>query len=189
MADSSALGTVIPVVFGSSVISVVVTQALTWLRDGRAISREVAYLGLRLASKFERFAEDAAGVVGDISDYRAKAREDVNTTLPEVPALPDEKERWRDLSVDLTARVLAFDERRRSRQGSIDETWNYGDSDGAIETARVYAVILGMDALRLSKDLRTTYKLPRFDTPSAWPTFLSSQFDDLPAAWKVEAEA
>ncbi|BCA61051.1 hypothetical protein HMP09_0285 [Sphingomonas sp. HMP9] len=187
MADAFTWSTALPVIFGSSVVSALVTQFVTSFRERRSAKGEVAYLALRLAAKFERFAEDAAGVVGDIKDFAAGAEEGVNTELPQMQALPDEKERWRDLDVALTSRVLAFDEYRRSRQGSIDQTWRYGGDTEAIDTAHAYAILLGLKALKLSGDLRSAYELPPFDTPSLWPKFLTSQFDDLPDPWKTEA--
>lgn len=90
MAAELTIGTVVSLALGSSVIGALVTQGAVWLREGRTAKRETAYLALRIASVFERFAEDAAEFVGGINDFASGSAEEVSTELPSLRALPDE---------------------------------------------------------------------------------------------------
>jgi len=186
MAAELTIGTVVSLALGSSVIGALVTQGAVWLREGRTAKRETAYLALRIASVFERFAEDAAEFVGGINDFASGSAEEVSTELPSLRALPDEKERWRDLDVFLTARIIGFEERVRSRQGGIGNTWEHASPEDGIAAAKAFAILLATGALRLAADVRKTYRLPSFDTTSHWPLFLSGEYDELPGHWHDE---
>jgi hypothetical protein len=186
MAAALTIGTVVSLALGSSVVGALVTQGATWLREGKTAKRETAYLALRIASVFERFAEDAAGFVGQINDFTGGSAEGVSTDLPSLRALPDEKERWRDLDVFLTARIIGFEEKVRSRQGGIGNTWEHASPDDGIAEAKAFAILLATGALRLAGDVRKAYGLPPFNTTSHWPDFLSGERDELPGHWRDE---
>lgn len=186
MPAALTVGSVVSLALGSSVMGALLTQGMTWFREGRSVKRETAYLALRVATVLERFAEEAAGFVGQINDYRGGSMEGVSTQLPSLRPLPDEEERWRDLDVLLTARVLGFEEGVRSRQGGIDNTWEHASPEDGISAAKAQATLLATAALRLAGDLRRRYGLPPFDTGSVWPEFLSGEYDELPAHWRED---
>lgn len=82
MPNELTVGTVVTLALGSSVVGAIVTQAATWLREWRGTKRETAYLALRIATIFERFAEDATDVINRIGLFRSGAEEGVCTELP-----------------------------------------------------------------------------------------------------------
>lgn len=167
-------------IFGSSVLAAWLQHWLKERAEKRIEKREVAYLALRLATKFERYAEDAISFVERIQDFVAKPSIGYSRELPALDALPDEKERWRDLRVDLTAEVLGFDAERRSQQGWID--FQYRDEPEAVPLMAVRtALVLGAQAYTLASKLRDEYDLPEFDTETHWVEFLWDEYDQLPA--------
>ncbi len=179
MADALTFGTVVALTLSSSVLAAGLTQGITAWRERGNRRREVGYLALRLATKFERYAQDAASFVGGVNDFYAMPSEGVSMDLPVLSELPSEQERWRDLYVVLTAEVLSFDEDRRSQQNRINDT-SREDMESAIDISKSAAILLGIRALSASAMLRKLHNLPPFDTDNHWLEFLIDEYDQLP---------
>lgn len=174
-------GALIGVAFGSSVVGAVVTQLFTTYRERSKHQRELevdrreaAYLALRLATIFEQFAEDAASVVGDVSNFENSggAVGSNSTRIPILWELPSGNERWRDIPIALTARVLGFDQYRRSVQEGISEYGRHADPPEVAGEMSMQCARLGCRALDVAIDLRCEYGLPELETSHDWPNFL-----------------
>lgn len=184
LADPVTIGTLITVALGSSVIGTALTQGFTTYRESDTKKRELEYLALRLAIAFERFAEDATAYSSALGSYEMNDERGVIVKIPKMPAFPDDKERWRDLDVRVTSAVLGFDHIRRSRQGSIDDTWENASPEDGIDVARIYGIQLGHDALEIARKIRLRYKLPPLVTPAVWPEHLQTEWDKIDPQWR-----
>lgn len=182
MANSGLIVTALGVILGSSLLSAIFNQAAQFLKDNKASHREVAYLALRLATVFERYAENCSNVHGGIATVNSSlgASGDLYQRLPDLTALPDEKERWRDLDVNLTSKVLMFEFDIRNEQAGIGQTFEHEGDEEGYDEVQIRAALMGIRALALSAELRKAYGLPVFDPQSLWPEYLQASYDELP---------
>lgn len=164
----------------SSVLAAFLTQGLTIWRESRITKREATYVALRLATIFEKSAREYAGMVGDMDDHVASNGNagKMHHELNAAPLLPDEKERWRDLPVKLTGRVLGFGPQRDHAQRSVEQAQDVLDGEEAWAHLRAEGVKLGVKALNIGKDLRLAYNLPAL-TADWWTLFLYHGYSKL----------
>ena len=174
MPEPLTFGTVITLALGSSVVGSAVTQTLTSYREGRSDRREAAYLALRLATILEKFAEDATTAISEADNYESSGGTagELAAVVPTLGDLPDKSERWREIPVSLTARVLGFEPYRRTVQAGINSCFEMvGPGEGYAE-ARRQCVRLGRRAVDLAQDLRSKYGLPALEMEWDWVSFL-----------------
>lgn len=178
---SMSIGYVVTLSLSSSVIGSFLTQAALHWREQTSSKREAAYLALRLATVFERYAHDAADMVND-NDNFASSRGEVGqwkAELPSLGSLPDEKERWRDLPVELTSSVLDFTPTRDTGERRIRQAYDVMDAEEASAILRTSALQLGMRALNVGRRLREAYKLPKPEE-SWWSIALRAEHSQVP---------
>lgn len=167
---------------GSSVFTALLTHWLSIGREDEERKREVAYLALRLATKFETYAHDATLFVHRLASHTQPSK--APTNLPVLESMPGEQERWRDLDVRLTAEVLRFEGERLSKQEWIDEQRREDPEEMPLWASNV-AISLGMAAFDLATRLRKRHSLPPFDTSAHWPVFLLDRYEGLHLQYKL----
>jgi hypothetical protein len=180
--EQLTFGTVVSLALGSSVVGSLVTQGITWFKEGRTSGREAAYLALRLATIFEKYGENAAEVLGDMDDYdnSSGSHGGFSGAVPVLGSLPDDKERWRDLPTSLSARVLGFDPYRRTVQSGIDNCFEVVGQEDGYHQVKLESIKLGCRALDIAAALRSAYKLPPLETDWHWPQYLRGQLEKKP---------
>lgn len=182
--DIYTIGSILAAAVSSSFGTALVVHWMTTRREDLARDREVAYLALRLASKLENYAQEAATFVGNIGAFTAGMAQGVCTDLPVFSDLPSEQERWRDLNVHLTNEVLSFDGERKSQQDRIEDVATEGMEE-AIDLSQDLGIVLAVRALHLAGLLRKHHQLPHYDTESPWVEFVMDRYDALPDVRKV----
>jgi hypothetical protein len=168
------VGTIITLALGSSVVGSLVAQGFTSFRERQSSRRQASYLALRLATIFEKYAHDASGIISEMDDYENSGGQmgGYASELPKLSELPDEKERWRDLPVSFSSRVLGFEPYRQTVQGGIDNCFEIvGVPEGYAEI-RAQCAKLGCRALDIARDLRLEFGLPELETEWNWVAYL-----------------
>jgi len=167
---------VVSLALGSSVVGSLITQMINLLRERRRNRREATYLALRLATIFEKFAEDAVSMISDMANYENSGGTagEYSGEVPVLGNLPDEREPWREIPIGLTSRVLGFEPYRRSVQAGIDSCFEMVGPDEGYPETRKQCVKLGRRALGIASDLRSRYRLPALEMEWDWVSTLNN---------------
>ncbi|WP_242186133.1 hypothetical protein [Sphingomonas sp. CARO-RG-8B-R24-01] len=180
MSEHLTFGSIATLALTSSLFSTALGQGVTWYRERRVTMRETSYLAVRIATVFERYARETTDRVSDNDEWIASEHASGNwsTQVPTLGQLPDEKERWRDLDVRLTTRVLDFTPHRDVVQLKIDDAYDKLDGEDATAILRAETLRLGARAFSLGEDLRKGYSIPRLGD-AYWQTYLSDEVNAL----------
>src|SRR4051794_16715332 len=81
----------------AGVISALLTQGLTSLRERLSTRREAKYLALRIAVILETFADDCLSIISGVDTARQSggAAGQHTSNLPTLPPYPDDEKGWR----------------------------------------------------------------------------------------------
>ena len=174
--DNSSTNAIINV--ASALGGTVVGATLAWVREAWTArgtrTRNATYLAIRVVCLLDQYVSDCAAVVAD--DGTIMGQEDPNGELdPQVP-LPEAPQYamdldWRSIDANLAYRLLSLANDIRIANDSIDGTAEmaYGPDQYLLFEAREEQYSeLGLKAHQLTKELRTTYKLPSPRTPEVW---------------------
>lgn len=160
----SSLGSFLAFAGAAGVISALLTQGLTSLRERFSSRREAKYLALRIAVILETFADDCISIISDADTSRQSegAAGQHTTNLAALAPYPDDEKGWRALGSAFSAEALGFPNLVRAYQQSINFTWQVADPDDAQSECEEASAVLGHRAWALAKSLRLNHGFPPF---------------------------
>jgi len=154
-----------------AVLTQVVVQIWTDLRERRNLKREGSISALQVAIAMEEFAEDCADVASGPDPYANGPRKGSAAELltpfglPEEPLFPEDID-WKVFKPELADRVLSFGYLVRKRVESLDrfnrpsrKSWKERKED---------AVELGTEAIRISDAIRIANNLSLRGSHDSW---------------------
>lgn len=151
----------------STVVSAIVTAAIGALREHNKEKRGATYLALRIAVALEQFAISCADQIGE-NDVHEESHGHAGTAyvgLPKNPEYPTDAD-WKALIGTLAARALGLTNEihmgARALAFSLDN-----DPENATSDCSDRCAVLGLRALTLATELRSEYRIRRFDPREA----------------------
>lgn len=167
---------VLKVAVSTGIVTAIITQLLTWLRelhkDKSANARIASYAALRLAVDLEGFSIACADAISEahLSQSSGGYAGRVHTKIPDLLPFPADVD-WRALEPSISAKILTIRNEITVAQQSID-FWYEVDHDCVPNACLDQLGLCGYRAWKTAVELRKSYGLPPFD-----PTVLS---------WNVE---
>ncbi|KAA2236962.1 hypothetical protein [Salinarimonas soli] len=165
----------------TGIITAVLTQGFTWLRERLTAAekkRDVAgYLAMRLAVTLEAYASACQDLIAKNDNAEHLPDEQYpewSVRLPELPPYPDDSDGWRALNRRLAARALEFRNRVAETQALIFGVLEY-DEDDADDLVAEHACERGLEAYRLAVDLRKASGLDRAELVWNFPDLLEQK--------------
>lgn len=152
-------------VAGSSVLSALVTQGLTFASRWRERRRSCDLSRLYLALALETYASACAETIAELEDINEETAASSNG-VPPFPDFPDNVD-WTALGLDAANRLFSFRTEIEMRRTQIRELVKLGLSDGINESCE-HAGKLGLKALSLSDWLRALARSPRPPNDIDW---------------------
>lgn len=167
---------ILKVAISAGIVTAIITQLLTWLRDlhkdKTTNARIASYSALRLAVELEAFSIACADAISeaDLSASSGGHAGRIHTKIPNLQSFPEDID-WRTLDPSISAKVLTIRNEITVAQQSID-FWYEVDHDCVPNACVDQLGLCGYRAWKTAVELRKRYGLPPFD-----PTVLS---------WNVE---
>lgn len=173
-------GGVVALLLGSSVLSAVINQAWTAIRDRMKLTKDAGFSALYLAIALEAYAGECAALVGDSRNYHASdgnagtARGNI-AELPDFPASID----WKALGLKATTKIQSFRVEVETTRAMFKGLWEFSDGEEIFPQIREEAARLGLLAGVIAAETRKVHKITAVDHGSGWnvPEYLKSEYD------------
>lgn len=157
-------GSLLTLAATTGVVTALLNQGLSWLRDWRASSEKrkanARYLALRVAVLLEAYADTCSDVAGEIDLHESSRGHGGKqiTELPKVPDYPADDDSWRLVAPDLLDRCLSFPNKVAASQKVVDSVHIWGDRGDLVQQCMEECVDRGLEAWNLAADLRKRYR-------------------------------
>ena len=153
-------------------LGVIVGSFLTVTKDiffeWRNSSRSNYYTAIRLVCELEKYAESCADIAEDDGDYdevEPSYFRRTNLQDPQPPSLATDID-WKIFDREISYRVLLLPSNIEKANAQIAMSWDtshlIGDDSFFFDTRQKEHSQLGLECLRISKEIQEKYKLPPF---------------------------
>jgi hypothetical protein len=160
---------IVTLVATTGILSALLTQLLTGIREGWAARRrtraQAGYHALRLAVVLEAYANMCAAFLAKNSNAQTRDGEqfpDWDITLPKLPPYPEDAEGWHAIDLKLAARALNLRNRIDGSQGVIHSSIEYTE-DELEHDLDEQAAARGLEAWDLAVAFRRKHGLEQVD--------------------------
>jgi len=174
-------GSVIALLLGSSVLSAVINQVWTTIRDHRKQKREKSFSALYVAIALEAYASECASLIQDSTNFE-NSDGHAGTPQGNVAELPDfpEAVEWKPLGIKLTTRAMTFRVDVDTTRTWFKGAWEFGDEDDIVPEVRERSALLGSSALALAKELRRKHGIDPVSYEGKWDVgeYLETSYAD-----------
>ena len=153
------LSTIIPIVLGSSITTVIITQAFNYFSNRNKLKNINKFIGLSLAKDLELYSWRCGIALSDHTmweDTSGSCGRQI-TELPNVFKLPNEDYKFFDLLI--LDKVYAFPLKLESADRAAQFFFEVAGRDEAYEKIFNECNELGAEALELATEIRNKYKL------------------------------
>jgi hypothetical protein len=163
------IGNIITLVATTGILSAVLTQFLTGIREGFMAGRTkkalAGYHALRLAVILEGYAYACATFISENNNAQLRPEEqypDWNAKLPDLLPYPEETEGWHAIDLKLAGRALDLRNHITGSQGMIGSTVEFCMHELG-DILDEHGAERGQEAWTLAVDLRRKYGLAPFE--------------------------
>jgi hypothetical protein len=164
---------VLKLALSAGIVTALITQLLTWLRDlhkdNKTNARMASFSALRLAVELEAFSIACADAISDthLSESSEGHAGCAHTKIPKLSVFPEDID-WRTLDPSISAKVLTIRNEITTAQQKID-FWYEIDFDCVPNACLDQLGLLGYRAWMLAVELRKRHNIPLLDpTQLAW---------------------
>ena len=160
----------ISAILGSSITASLMTHWLSNRKETASRDRVAAYLAIKLARLFERFAEASLNTIDSMERYSASRGSDGERALsmPKIDELPEDDDGWTDLPTSLVARIIDFEPNLASIEEHIRDTFDVVGPEEGVHVVETNCVEMGNKALDIAASLRARYNIPQRELKWDW---------------------
>ncbi|MDQ1158921.1 hypothetical protein QE385_003248 [Sphingomonas sp. SORGH_AS 950] len=173
-------GGVVALLLGSSVLSAVINQVWTAIRDRLKLTKDAGFSALYLAIALEAYAGECAALVGDSRNYHASDGNagTVRGNIAELPDFPASID-WKALGLKATTKIQSFRVEVETTRAMFKGLWEFADGEEIFPQVREEAARLGLLAGVIAAETRKAHKITAVDYGSGWnvPDYLKGEYD------------
>ncbi len=160
----------ISAILGSSITASIVTHWLSNRRDSQSRKRVAAFLTIRLARLFERFAEATLNIIDSMERHSASRGHDgdIALSLPKIEVLPEDEKGWTDLPTSLVPRIIDFEPNLASIEDHLRDTFDVVGPEEGVHAVEMNCAEMGNKALDIAAALRAQYDIPDRELKWDW---------------------
>ena len=162
-------GGVVALLLGSSVLSALINQAWTQIREHSKENTQSAFSALYVAISLESYASECASLIQDSTNFENSHGNagSAKGNIAEFPNYPEGFD-WVALGIKLTTKAMTFRVDVETTRTWFKGAWEFGDEDDIVPEVREQAALLGSKALALASELRRKHDIAPISYDDGW---------------------